>query len=76
LLSDNERTLDTWGRQFQVSARNPAALLACVGEDCAGAVQFVREERLDEVLTTARGDGRALEELLIALQPSMRLAPL
>jgi serine/threonine-protein kinase HipA len=52
LLPDNERTLDVWGRQFQVSARNPVALLACVGEDCAGAVQFVREERLDEVLAT------------------------
>lgn len=50
LLPDNERTLDTWGRQFQVSARNPAALLAHVGEDCAGAVQFIREERLNEVL--------------------------
>jgi serine/threonine-protein kinase HipA len=52
LLPDNERTLDTWGRRFHVSARNPAALLACVGEDCAGAVQFVREERLGEVLAT------------------------
>jgi serine/threonine-protein kinase HipA len=52
LLPDNERTLDAWGRQFHVSARNPVALLACVGEDCAGAVQFVREERLDEVLAT------------------------
>jgi serine/threonine-protein kinase HipA len=54
LLPDNERTLDTWGRQFQVSARNPVALLACVGEDCAGAAQFVREERLDEVLATQK----------------------
>lgn len=52
LLPDNERTLDAWGRQFQVSARNPAALLAYVGEDCAGAVQFVRKERLHEVLAT------------------------
>ncbi len=51
-MPDNERTLDAWGRQFHVSARNPVALLACVGEDCAGAVQFVREERLDEVLAT------------------------
>jgi len=50
LLPDNERTLDAWGRQFHVSVRNPVALLACVGEDCAGAVQFIREERLDEVL--------------------------
>jgi serine/threonine-protein kinase HipA len=54
LLPDNERALDTWSRQFQVSARNPVALLGCVGEDCAGAVQFVREERLTEVLTTER----------------------
>jgi serine/threonine-protein kinase HipA len=54
LLPDNERTLDTWGRQFQVSARNPIALLACVGEDCAGAVQFVREDRLDDVLATEK----------------------
>jgi serine/threonine-protein kinase HipA len=54
LLPDNELTLGAWGRQFQVSARNPVALLAHVGEDCAGAVQFVREERLDAVLTTNR----------------------
>ena len=54
LLPDNDRTLDTWSRQFQVSARNPVALLSWVGEDCAGAVQFVREERLDEVLGEAR----------------------
>jgi serine/threonine-protein kinase HipA len=33
-----------------VSAKNPFALIANVGEDCAGAVQFVREERLDAVL--------------------------
>jgi serine/threonine-protein kinase HipA len=30
LLPDNERTLDAWGRRFQVSARDPAALLAHV----------------------------------------------
>jgi serine/threonine-protein kinase HipA len=54
LLPDNERTLDAWARQFRVSARNPAALLAHVGEDCAGAVQFVAEDRLDEVLETSR----------------------
>lgn len=52
LLPDNERTLEVWARQFHVSARDPAALLAHVGEDCAGAVQFVREERLDEVLAS------------------------
>lgn len=46
LLPDNEAILDRWARRFQVSARNPFALIAEVGEDCAGAVQFVRPERL------------------------------
>lgn len=54
LLPDNARTLDSWGRQFQVSPRNALSLLAHVGEDCAGAVQFVREERLEAVLDSSR----------------------
>jgi serine/threonine-protein kinase HipA len=54
LLPDNPRTLDAWGRLFQVSPRNAVSLLAHVGEDCAGAVQFVREERLDAVLDSSR----------------------
>jgi serine/threonine-protein kinase HipA len=49
LLPDNERILDTWARRFGVSARNPFSLLANVGEDCAGAVQFVRPERVDVI---------------------------
>jgi serine/threonine-protein kinase HipA len=53
LLPDNARILEAWGRQFQVSARNPIALLSHVGEDCAGAVQFVTEPRLAEVLESA-----------------------
>ncbi len=54
LLPDNDRTLDTWARQFRVSARNPAAILAHVGEDCAGAVQFVTETRLPAILESSR----------------------
>lgn len=50
LLPDNAAVLDRWARRFQVSARNPFALMGHVGEDCAGAVQFVRPERLDEVI--------------------------
>jgi serine/threonine-protein kinase HipA len=49
LLPDNANVLDRWARQFQVSARNAFALMSHVGEDCAGAVQFVRPERLDHV---------------------------
>ena len=46
LLPDNPHVLERWSRQFQVSARNPFALLTAVGEDCAGAVQFVVPERV------------------------------
>jgi len=49
LLPDNERVLDRWGREYGVPPHNPFALLSYVGEDCAGAVQFVREERMDAV---------------------------
>jgi serine/threonine-protein kinase HipA len=41
LLPDNEQTLARWAQRFQVSARNPFALLKNVGRDCAGAVQFL-----------------------------------
>ena len=50
LLPDNTAVLDRWARRFQVSARNPFALMSHVGEDCAGAVQFVRPQRLDDVV--------------------------
>jgi len=50
LLPDNELVLDQWARKFQVSALNAFSLISAVGEDCAGAVQFVRPERLDSVL--------------------------
>lgn len=41
LLPDNEIILDEWAKRYQVSARNPFALLTAVGEDCPGAVQLV-----------------------------------
>lgn len=50
LLPDNERVLERWAAKFQVSPRNVFALLSHVGEDCAGAVQFVTPERLDALL--------------------------
>ena len=53
LLPDNELTRETWARNFKVSARNPVALLSYVGEDCAGAVQFIREDRLSEFMSEA-----------------------
>ena len=55
LLPDNERVLDRWAKKFQVSARNVFALISHVGEDCAGAIQFVRPDRL-EALKSGKGD--------------------
>jgi serine/threonine-protein kinase HipA len=46
LLPDNERVLENWGKRFQVSPRNAFRLIGNVGEDCAGAAQFVRPDRL------------------------------
>ena len=53
LLPDDEDVLRAWGVRFQVSRQNVFGLLGEVGEDCAGAVQFVRPERLDRVLGSA-----------------------
>jgi serine/threonine-protein kinase HipA len=55
LLPDNELVLDRWAKKFQVSARNVFALISHVGEDCAGAFQFVRPERL-EALKSGKDD--------------------
>ena len=49
LLPDNEQILERWARKFQVSPRNVFALIRSVGEDCAGAVQFVTPERLTSI---------------------------
>lgn len=55
LLPDNEQVLERWAKKFQVSARNVLALISNVGEDCAGAVQFITPDRL-ETLKTGRDD--------------------
>ncbi len=54
LLPDNLHILDRWGRRFRVSPRNAFALIAHVGEECAGAVQFLRPDRVKTVLGEAR----------------------
>ncbi len=48
LLPDNELVLDAWAKRFQISARDVFALISHVGEDCAGAAQFVRPERAND----------------------------
>ena len=68
LLPDNEMVLGQWARKFHVSARNAFSLLGAVGEDCAGAVQFVQPERLDAVLGQQPPKIEWLDEADIALR--------
>ncbi len=68
LLPDNEIVLDNWARKFHVSARNPFALIAYVGEDCAGAVQFVRPEKLETISGVTPPTIEWLDEAAIALR--------
>jgi serine/threonine-protein kinase HipA len=57
LLPDSDAVLARWGRRFGVSANSPFALLSHVGEDVAGAAQFVIPERLDEATAPGKVDG-------------------
>ncbi len=66
LLPDNEIILGNWARKFHVSARNAFSLVAYVGEDCAGAVQFVQRAKLDAILGTATPPIEWLDEKEIA----------
>ncbi len=66
LLPDNAAILRSWSKRFQVSARNAFALLGEVGEDCAGAVQFARPERIEALLTAGRGRVTWLSETDVA----------
>jgi len=49
LLPDNTDILRRWRQRYGVRSNSPFALLEHVGEDCAGAIQYVRPDRLDAV---------------------------
>ncbi|OYV07509.1 MAG: serine/threonine protein kinase [Verrucomicrobiales bacterium VVV1] len=51
LLPDNPAMIEAWAKRFQISPRNPFDVIRNVGEDCAGALQFVRPERLERILS-------------------------
>jgi serine/threonine-protein kinase HipA len=65
LLPDNHATLVDWARQFKVKLK-AFALLEHVGEDVAGAAQFVRPERLEEVMGKDSGAVQWIDEAEIA----------
>jgi serine/threonine-protein kinase HipA len=66
LLPDNDIILARWARKFHVSASGPFALIAKVGEDCAGAVRFVENERLEESRAEGSGGVQWLDEAGVA----------
>lgn len=56
LLPDNAQTLSRWASRFKVSARNAFGILSHMGEDCAGAVQFVPPDRVPALAQGAAED--------------------
>jgi serine/threonine-protein kinase HipA len=56
LLPDNEVVIQRWAQTFGVSPGNPFALITKVGEDLAGAIQFVPLEEVDRVRATVKHD--------------------
>jgi serine/threonine-protein kinase HipA len=68
LLPDNEIVLQRWARQFSVSPRNAFTLIRNVGEDCAGAVQFVTPDRLEDVTSGKLDDVAWLTEDEVAVR--------
>lgn len=63
LLPDSDAVLRAWARRYQVSANNPLALLAHVGEECPGALQLLPPDRADELLASAGGEQDVVEWL-------------
>jgi serine/threonine-protein kinase HipA len=53
LLPDNPAVLEWWARRYGVSPYSIVDLLAHVGEDCAGAVQFAIPERAQDLIGSA-----------------------
>jgi serine/threonine-protein kinase HipA len=62
LLPDSLAVREEWGRRFQVSARNPFALLRHVGRDAAGAVQVLPVDVDPPDAAVRTGDVRRLSE--------------
>lgn len=75
LLPDRPETVRQWRRQFSVTDQGPLALLAHVGEDVAGAAQFIRPNRLDAVLDRI-GEARTLTDNNVAEMLRRALADL
>jgi serine/threonine-protein kinase HipA len=65
LLPDSDRVLERWAQRFDTTPGSVFGLLSGAGEDCAGAVQFVRPERIAE-LQLGRGHRAVADDAWIA----------
>jgi serine/threonine-protein kinase HipA len=65
LLPENEDARAAWSDQLGVSADDAFGILAAMGWDCPGAVQFCREEDLEE-LRARDGEHHAISDTEIA----------
>ena len=79
LLPDNELILARWAQRFHVSPSDCFGLLAGMGEDCAGAVRFIRPENLAKAAAGGRqklSEGE-IEQRLVDLRkdPAMGREP-
>jgi serine/threonine-protein kinase HipA len=66
LLPDRTMVRESWGKRFQVSGKNAYGLLAHIGEDCPGAVQFFSPDRASELIASPAGPIEWLNEAEIA----------
>lgn len=66
LLSDDPSRLSRIAAQYGVAPSDAFGLLANIGEDCPGAVQFARSDRLDALRGAGPGDVTWLSESEVA----------
>ena len=79
LLTDNERVLARWAREFGCSAGDVTALLANVGTDVAGAVQYLGLELVKGLAqapedVAAKYTDRAVSEFAKSVLPKVRVS--
>ncbi|MBL8672557.1 MAG: type II toxin-antitoxin system HipA family toxin [Alphaproteobacteria bacterium] len=66
LLPDDGQVIAAWSRAFHVSPLNAFGLLAHVGEDCAGAVQLARPERVAALQAEQQRDNAWIDDADVA----------